>query len=58
MFVSGFIYFYSYFVYLDLFFLFYAFIYLFCFYCLFQKISSFSNMFYNKNNLKKLFLFD
>jgi hypothetical protein len=50
MFVSCFNFFYSYFVYLNFFSYFYAFIYLFIFYFLFQKNSSFSNMFYNINN--------
>ncbi len=39
-----------------IFFLF-LFIYLFMFYFLFQKDSSFSNMFYNESNLKKLLYF-
>jgi hypothetical protein len=55
MFVSCFNLFYYYFVYLH-FFLFVC-IYLFIFYFLFQKNYSFSNMFYNENNFKKLLSF-
>jgi hypothetical protein len=55
MFVSYFNFFYSYFVYLHFFKK--LFIYLFCFYFLFQKDSSFSNMFCNENDLKKLLYF-
>jgi len=58
MFVSCFNFFYSCFVYLHFFKkIMQLFIYLFCFYFLFQKDSSFSNMFCNENNFKKLLYF-